>query len=76
MDFLVEDEDMLEIAKWITENIPFDRLYVYGPFRPIHVSYGPEQARQVIVMTPSGRDGRLVPKVLSIEKFATFQWSP
>lgn len=28
VDFLVEDEDMVEVAKWITANIPFDRLYL------------------------------------------------
>lgn len=37
-DFLVEDEDMREVAEWITANPPFDRLYFYGPDRPIHVS--------------------------------------
>lgn len=76
VDFLVEYEDMLDVAKWITENIPFDRLYIYGPDRPIHVSYGPEQARQVIVMNSTGPEGRLIPKTLSIEKFAAFQWAP
>jgi hypothetical protein len=45
VDFIVEDEDMLEVARcgvrpalrWV-----FDRLYFYGADRPIHVSYGPE----------------------------------
>ena len=43
-DFLVEDEDMREVADWIVANLPFDRLYFYGPDRPIHVSYAPEPA--------------------------------
>lgn len=38
-DFLVEDEDMEEVAKWIWANLPFDRLYFYGQDRPIHVSF-------------------------------------
>lgn len=74
VDFVVEDEDMLDVAKWITAAIPFDRLYVYGPDRPLHISYGPERAHQVVVIRATGRDGRLVPKALTAEKFAAFEW--
>lgn len=45
VDFLVPDEDMEEIANWIVENLPFDRLYFYGRDRPIHVSYGLDHSR-------------------------------
>lgn len=38
-DFIVPDENMEEVARWIMENLPFDRLYFYGSGRPIHVSY-------------------------------------
>jgi hypothetical protein len=38
-DFLIEDEDMREVAKWIVENLPFDRLYYYGNDRPLHISW-------------------------------------
>lgn len=57
VDFIVEDENMREVADWIAENTPFDRLYFYGDARPIHVSFGPEQKREYIdlVMTDSGR---------------------
>lgn len=61
VDFIVEDEDMLEVAKWITENVPFDRLYVYGPSRPIHISYGPEDSRLVYEMVQTRR-GQLIPR--------------
>lgn len=44
-DFLVEDEDMREVAEWIIANLPFDRLYFYGSDRPIHVSFAPEPKR-------------------------------
>ena len=56
-DFLVEDENMREVAEWIIANLPFDRLYFYGPDRPIHVSYAPEPARlsYQMVSTPSER---------------------
>jgi DNA phosphorothioation-associated putative methyltransferase len=44
-DFIVEDEDMREVADWIIENLPFDRLYFYGSARPLHVSFGPSNQR-------------------------------
>nr|WP_255581134.1 DNA phosphorothioation-associated putative methyltransferase [Caballeronia sp. dw_276] len=47
VDFLVVDEDMYEVAQWIVDHLPFDRLYVYGPDRPIHVSWAPEQSGQI-----------------------------
>ena len=40
-------------------NIEFDRLYYYGPDRPIHVSYGPQNARKAYVMTLSRTGARL-----------------
>ena len=68
VDFIVEDEDMLEVARWVAANTPFDRLYFYGADRPIHVSYGPEQSRQVVRMVPAA-GGRLVPRVVGIARF-------
>ncbi|NKN33467.1 DNA phosphorothioation-associated putative methyltransferase [Marichromatium bheemlicum] len=67
-DFLVEDESMLEVAQWIVANTPFDRLYIYGDDLPIHVSYGPNQDRQIVRMVPS-KSGRLVPRVIAPEVF-------
>lgn len=64
-DFIVADEDMLEVAKWVAANTPFDRLYFYGLHRPIHVSYGPEQKREVFEMVPTA-DGRRMPKRLKL----------
>lgn len=61
VDFLVRDEDMLEVARWIASNTPFDRLYFYGRDRPIHVSYGPEHKRELFEMTTFA-NGRLMPK--------------
>lgn len=60
-DLLVEDEDMRVVADWIIAHLPFDRLYFYGPDRPIHVSYSPGQARQAFAMHRSG-SGRLFPR--------------
>jgi hypothetical protein len=68
VDFMVEDEDMLEVARWVAANTPFDRLYFYGDDLPVHVSYGPDQSRQVVMMV-AGPSGRLVPRLTSVEDF-------
>jgi hypothetical protein len=68
VDFIIDDEDMLEVAQWVVEHRPFDRLYFYGADKPIHVSYGPEHRRQVVTMLP-GPSGRLVPRTVSVEAF-------
>lgn len=60
-DFLVEDEDMEEVARWILANTPFDRLYFYGRDRPLHVSYSPQPAAAAYRMVP-GRGARLLPR--------------
>ena len=60
VDFLVEDENMFEVSEWVQKNTPFDRMYYYGPDRPIHVSFGPQQNREVINMVQIG--GKLIPK--------------
>jgi DNA phosphorothioation-associated putative methyltransferase len=60
-DFLIDDEDMGEVAEWIIANTPFDRLYFYGSSRPLHVSYAPEGARQAFSMNATA-SGRLVPR--------------
>jgi DNA phosphorothioation-associated putative methyltransferase len=59
-DFLIEDEDMLEVADWVIANTPFDRLYFYGSDRPIHVSCSSAGVRKAFSMTES-KGGRLVP---------------
>lgn len=68
VDFIVDDESMLEVAQWIVANTPFDRLYFYGDHLPLHVSYGPEQSRQVVRMV-EGPSGRHIPRVISVEDF-------
>jgi DNA phosphorothioation-associated putative methyltransferase len=56
IDFFVEYEDMVGVAKWVAANCRFDRMYVYGVDRPLHVSVGPEQARQVYeIQTVAGK---------------------
>ena len=68
MDFIVEDENMLEVAQWVVANTPFDRLYFYADDKPIHVSFGPNHDGQIVRMMPS-KSGGLVPLVVSSETF-------
>ena len=68
MDFIVEDENMLEVAQWVVANTPFDRLYFYTDDKPIHVSFGPNHDGQIVRMVPS-KSGGLVPRVVSSETF-------
>jgi len=74
VDVVVEDEDMVEVAKWIAENLVFDRLYLYGPDRPIHISYGPEMLQQVTIMAASKTPGRRIPRTITLDAFRGFSW--
>lgn len=44
------ENNMYIVAKWISENLSFDRMYLYGKNRPIHLSYGPENSRFIQTM--------------------------
>src|ERR1041384_6139798 len=57
VDFFVPDVSSLKLARWIFDHCRFDRIYVYGEDRSIHVSVGPEDTRAVVELrrTPSGR---------------------
>jgi DNA phosphorothioation-associated putative methyltransferase len=52
-DFIVEDENMHEVVNWIYQNVSFDRLYFYGPNRPIHISFSPTPQREVVELVPT-----------------------
>jgi hypothetical protein len=64
-DFFVPGVDSREVARWIVERTAFDRLYFYDPDRPLHVSVGPENTRQVVHMRRTV-SGRRVPRVVEV----------
>ena len=68
-DFIVENEDMLEVAQWIAKNTSFDRLYFYGRDKPIHVSASTSPVHQITLMLESPRSGRRTPKTLTVDNF-------
>ncbi|EJL35682.1 hypothetical protein PMI01_01229 [Caulobacter sp. AP07] len=63
VDLHVPGCDARALAALIIDRTPFDRLYLYGPDRPVHVSRGPQETRSVVLMRPAA--GRLVPLRLS-----------
>jgi DNA phosphorothioation-associated putative methyltransferase len=62
-DFLVEDEDMSQVARWVHEHTPCDRIYLYEDNRPIHVSYSSEPVGHLIQMRLVALNRR-VPRVV------------
>jgi hypothetical protein len=60
-DFIVDDEDMQEVADWIFANLPFDRMYFYGSDRPVHISHAISQSRSAYRLVPTSK-GNLIPR--------------
>jgi hypothetical protein len=51
-DFLILDLSSSALVEWIlAHQLPFDSLYFYGENRPIHISYGPQQKRDIWTFT-------------------------
>ena len=63
VDFVVPGVDSREVLRWVVEHTAFDRLYFHEPDRPLHVSVGPDESRQVVHMQ-RGPSGRRVPRVM------------
>jgi hypothetical protein len=53
------------LAAFIAEVTPFDRLYVYGEDRSVHVSCGPSNTRAIVSLQNVG--GRLLPRRIDLE---------
>ena len=71
VDFLIEDEDMVDVALWITENLQFDRLYLYGRQKPLHISCSNTRSGLVTFMIPSAA-GRLMPRNCTLQELPDF----
>lgn len=54
-DLRVPGVDALTVARWVRENLPFDRMYLYGLDRPLHLSHAPEPVGKVFAMRPGSR---------------------
>ncbi len=67
-DFQVSGVSSLQVAKWIISNTRFDRLYYYGPERPLHVSAAGAPLGQVVVLKDDAA-GRRIPLVVATQSF-------
>ena len=61
-DLRVPGIGSFEVARWIYDHLSFDRLYLYGDHRPLHVSYGPDRSANVCAMIRRGE--HVVPRKL------------
>jgi hypothetical protein len=52
VDLICPGISSASVAGWASQNTQFDRLYFYDEKRPFHISVGPDNARQIIVMRP------------------------
>ncbi|MDI9641526.1 hypothetical protein QM565_38215 [Geitlerinema splendidum] len=54
-DFRILNTPSCQVVEWILQQkLPFDSLYFYGSDRPIHISYGPQQKRDIWTFTQTG----------------------
>jgi hypothetical protein len=70
VDFIIDDEDMTDVAKWIIENLTFDRIYLYGRTKPLHISFSETPSAQISLMLPS-KSGKLIPRKTNKENYST-----
>ena len=69
VDFQVSSVSSLRVAQWLVENCPFDRLYLYDINRPLHVSFGPDHSKSIVLVSVSDKTGKRFPRNIKKEKF-------
>ena len=52
VDLRLPGMDAVEVARWIARSLAFDRMYLYGNDRPLHVSFGPERTGAIWTLRP------------------------
>lgn len=68
-DFFVEGCGSLSVAKWVVGHLDYDRLYFYGPDRPIHVSWSMNPTRRIVMVRKSGSTARRIPYNITAPRF-------
>jgi len=53
-----------ELAGYIYNHLPFDRMYLYGRDCPLHVSHSPQGYLRQVTLMLTNRGGRRVPRTL------------
>jgi len=54
-DLRVPGVDAVTLAHWVAAKLPFDRMYLYGLDRPVHLSWSKSPVGKVFAMCPGGR---------------------
>ena len=61
-----------QLAEFISQNLPFDRLYFYGQDRPVHVSIGPDASRAVLHLVPLANGRRIPRRIANLAELPKF----
>jgi len=67
VDFYVTDLNSWQLALWVAQRLPFDRMYLYGAKRPIHLSFHQEPKRQITLLREL-ESGQLIPQQISLAR--------
>ncbi len=65
VDLVIPGRTATEVARWIAMHTSFDRIYLYGDDRPLHVSHGPEASRLIYEIGKTA-SGRRVPRQIKL----------
>ena len=69
-DFYVPKVSSLNVALWVANQLPFDRMYFYGADRPLHVSYTSHRGvQEVTIMKPKTSGRGYIPSTCTAAKF-------
>ena len=63
VDLRCTNQNSHVLALWIAQYLPFDRIYLYGTNRPLHVSFGPERCSQIVWLPE--HNGRRIPRCIT-----------
>jgi hypothetical protein len=64
VDFFCPEVNSIAVAQWIAENLCFDRMYLYGFDKPIHVSLSAMPKQAIYFLKKSPGTGLRVPRKL------------
>lgn len=64
VDLFYPGHSSIDVALWLACHTPYDRLYLYGADRPLHISYGPQHSRAITQLLTY--QGRRLPRRLSL----------
>lgn len=68
VDLYVPGLNSVAVAYWIATHLPFDRLYVYGRDKPIHLSYHKEPNHSIVWMRLLENDRSRIPQRVNAQK--------